>query len=237
VEVKSRGTIGTLMTNSNVGTDAAVAAVLADPIRRELYEWIRRAPGPVTTDQVAAALGLARSTAGFHLDRLVRDGALTVEHRKADGRGGPGSGRPAKFYAAATSELTVSLPPRDYELVGDLLASGVEAALGGGRPVDEALREVARARGRELGAGAQSLEGALREIGYEPVREDDGFEFANCPFHRLARSHTGLVCGLNGALLTGVLEGCAAAGFEVQGVAPPEPCCARIARTVPAADG
>ena len=211
--------------------DLAVAAVLADPIRRTLYDWIRRAPEPVTTDQAAAALGLARSTAGFHLDRLVRDGALTVEHRKAEGRAGPGSGRPAKFYAPAAGELSVSLPPRDYELVGDLLASGVEAALDSGRPVGEALRDVARARGRELGAEAGTLEAALRETGYEPVPDGNGYEFANCPFHRLARAHTGLVCSLNGALLNGVLEGCAVDGLEVQPVAPPHPCCARIAST------
>ena len=211
--------------------DAAIAAVLADPVRRNLYDWIRRAPVPVTTDQAAAALGLPRSTAGFHLDRLVRDGALTVEHRKATGRAGPGSGRPAKFYAPATDELAVSLPPRDYELAGDLLASGVEAALAEGRPVDEALREVARAHGRQLGADAGSLETALRETGYEPVPQGDGYEFANCPFHRLARAHTGLVCGLNGALLTGVLEGCGVDDLEVQPVVPPHPCCARIAPT------
>jgi predicted ArsR family transcriptional regulator len=217
------------MTEMTPRSQAAMAAVLADPIRHALYDWIRRAAGPVTTDQAAAALGLARSTAGFHLDRLVREGALSVEHRKAEGRSGPGSGRPAKFYAPAVGELAVSLPPRDYELVGELLASGVEAALNNGRPVVDALREVARERGRRLGEEAESLEAALRETGYEPVPHADGFEFANCPFHRLARAHTALVCGLNGALLDGVLEGCAAADLEVQPVAPPQPCCARIA--------
>jgi predicted ArsR family transcriptional regulator len=211
--------------------EAAIAAVLADPIRRALYDWIGRADGAVTVDQAALALGLARSTAGFHLDRLVREGALLVEHRKTTGRGGPGSGRPAKFYFPAAAELTVSLPPRDYELVGELLASGIEAALADGRPVDEALAEVAISRGRQLGADAGDLQAALRNTGYEPVAEGDDFEFANCPFHRLARSHTGLVCGLNGALLNGVLEGCGAGGFEVQSAAPGGPCCARIART------
>jgi predicted ArsR family transcriptional regulator len=220
--------MGTLMTDLFPRRDAAVAAVLADPLRRALYDWIRHAPGPVTTDQAAVALGMARSTAGFHLDRLVRDGALTVEHRKAEGRAGPGSGRPAKFYAPAADELAVSLPPRDYELVGDLLASGVEAALDSGQRVDEALHDVARARGRQLAADAGSLEAALRETGYEPVAAGEGYEFANCPFHRLARAHVGLVCGLNGALLNGVLEGCATDGLEVQPVAPPHPCCARI---------
>jgi hypothetical protein len=34
--------------------------------------------------------------------------------------------------------------------------------------------------------------------------------------------------------MNGVLEGCGAGGFEVQGVAPPEPCCARIVPAVSA---
>jgi hypothetical protein len=33
---------------------------------------------------------------------------------------------------------------------------------------------------------------------------------------------------MNGALLDGVLQGCGADGLEVQPVAPPHPCCARI---------
>jgi predicted ArsR family transcriptional regulator len=218
--------------DSQARHDAALAAVLADPIRRSLYDLIRRSADAVTTDQAAAALQLPRSTAGFHLERLVRAGALTVEHRKPGGRSGPGSGRPAKFYAPAAGELAVSLPPRDYELVGELLASGVEAALDSGRPVDDALRDVAGGRGRMLGEQADGLESALRTIGYEPVPEGGGFAFANCPFHRLARAHTGIVCGMNGALLTGVLEGCGAGGLEVQRVDPPGPCCARIAPAV-----
>jgi predicted ArsR family transcriptional regulator len=224
------------MTEFTAENEAAIAAVLADPIRRTLYDWVRRAEAPATVDQAAVALGLARSTAGFHLDRLVREGALRVEHRKQAGRGGPGSGRPAKFYTPASSELTISLPPRDYELVGELLASGIEAALSDGRPVDEALRDVANRRGRQLGADAGDLETALRATGYEPMAEGEDFEFANCPFHRLARAHTGLVCGLNGALLNGVLEGCNAAGYEVQAAAAGGPCCARIARTAHAAE-
>jgi predicted ArsR family transcriptional regulator len=213
------------MTEFSAQSETALAAVLADPIRRALFDWIRRSPVPVTTDQAAAALG------------LVRDGALSVEHRKAPGRVGPGSGRPAKLYAPVAGELAVSVPPRDYELVGELLASGVEAALSDGQPVDEALQDAARVRGRRLGAEAGTLEAALRQTGYEPVLTEDGFDFSNCPFHRLARSHTGLVCGLNGALLQGVLEGTAADSFEVQPVAPPHPCCARIASTSPASAG
>jgi predicted ArsR family transcriptional regulator len=171
---------------------------------------------------------LARSTAGFHLDRLVRDGALRVELRKTSGRNGPGSGRPAKLYSPVAAELAVSLPPRDYELVGELLASGIEGALAQGRPVEEVLHEVAERTGRELGAGGGGVESALRSTGYEPVLDGEGYAFANCPFHRLARSHTGLVCGLNGALLRGVLDGSGATELTVLASAPGDPCCARI---------
>ena len=219
------------MTELSDQNEAAIAAVLADPIRRALYDWIRRAENSVTVDQAARSLGLARSTAGFHLDRLVREGALVVEHRKPAGRAGPGSGRPAKFYSPAVGELTVSFPPRAYELVGDLLASGIEAALADDRPVNEALQEVATRRGRQLGADAGNLHAALRTTGYEPVAQGEDFEFTNCPFHRLAQSHTSLVCGVNGALLNGVIEGCGATGFEVRAAAEGSPCCARIART------
>ena len=33
-----------------------------------MYEFIRRADGPVTRDEAAAAVGISRKLAGFHLD-------------------------------------------------------------------------------------------------------------------------------------------------------------------------
>src|SRR5215218_10289940 len=84
---------------------------LAEPQRRALYRFVVDRGQPVGKDEAAEALGIARTVAGFHLDRLVADGLLTTEFRRLTGRQGPGAGRPAKLYRRAPGELSVSLPP------------------------------------------------------------------------------------------------------------------------------
>ena len=82
----------------------------------------------VGKDEAAAAMGVPRSVAAFHLDRLVADGLLTTEYRRLSGRQGPGAGRPAKLYRRAEGELSVSLPDRRYDLAARLLAGAVDEA-------------------------------------------------------------------------------------------------------------
>lgn len=53
----------------------AQIAALDEPTRRGLYDYVVRQPGPVSRDEAAAALQLPRTTAAFHLDRLVGPGA------------------------------------------------------------------------------------------------------------------------------------------------------------------
>ena len=127
-------------------------------------------------------MGVARSVAAFHLDRLVADGLLTTEFRRLTGRQGPGAGRPAKLYRRAEAELSVSLPARQYDLAAGLLAAAVNDATRTGTPVGEALTRVATERGRELGDRARQEAGkrpsrralldaalaVLDEQGYEP---------------------------------------------------------------------
>ena len=111
---------------------AAVAA-LAEPTRRRLYEHVVRQPAPVSRDEAAAAAGVPRATAAFHLDRLVDDGLLDVHFERRTGRTGPGAGRPAKLYRRAECTVAVSLPERHYDLAGELLAAAmVEAERVGG---------------------------------------------------------------------------------------------------------
>ena len=64
---------------------------------------------PVSRDDVAGALGLARATAAFHLDRLVADGLLDIHFERRSGRTGPGAGRPAKLYRRSDVPVEVSL--------------------------------------------------------------------------------------------------------------------------------
>lgn len=217
---------------TQAGLLAAIASI-HDPLRRALFDFISTSGTAVGRDEAANAVGLARSTAAFHLDRLVDDGVLTVEFKRLSGKTGPGSGRPAKLYSRASDELLVSLPERHYDRVGSLLASSIEESDRTGEPVREALTRVAEASGRDLGERAGTLEGALVRGGYEP-RDDGtgGLILANCPFHRLATSHTELVCQANLALLRGAKAGANDTAHDIVFDPCDGQCCVRVpART------
>jgi predicted ArsR family transcriptional regulator len=186
---------------------AAVSA-LDEPIRRVLYEYVARSDSPVSRDEAAQSLGLARSTAAFHLDRLAEEGLLAVRFKRLSGRTGPGAGRPSKLYVRGPGELAVTVPERHYDFAGQLLLAAIEESAGSGEPVGAVLQRTAHQAGRELGADGGSLEEVLEEHGFEPRPDGDGgLLLGNCPFHRLAQEHTQTVCHLNLELLSGVAEG------------------------------
>jgi predicted ArsR family transcriptional regulator len=186
---------------------AAVSA-LDEPIRRALFDHVSRSGSPVSRDEAAAALGLARSTAAFHLDRLAGEGLLTVEFRRLTGRTGPGAGRPSKLYRRAAGEVTVTVPERHYDFAGQLLLAAIEESAHTGEPAADALLRIAGQTGRALGAGAGSLARVLEDQGYEPRPDGGGgIVLGNCPFHRLAQQHTETVCHLNLELLRGAADG------------------------------
>ena len=184
------------------GPLAAVAA-LGDPLRRRLYRFVAGQDHAVGRDEAAEEVGITRSAAAFHLDRLVSDGLLEVEFRRLTGRQGPGAGRPAKLYRRAQEEIAVSLPARRYALAAGLLAAAVSEAGETGAPVAGVLQRVARERGAGL-AGTADVVDALAGAGYEPREVDDGIVLANCPFHALVAEHPQLVCNMNLALLEGL---------------------------------
>src|SRR5262249_28003114 len=112
---------------------------------------------PVGRDEAAAAVGIGRAIAVYHLDKLVESGLLTASYRRPPGRSGPGAGRPAKRYARSGREFTVSVPPREYELAAHLLAQAVAADQGGASRA--ALRDAAREFGESAGAGHRAAAG------------------------------------------------------------------------------
>jgi predicted ArsR family transcriptional regulator len=208
------------MTSDDLEERIAGVASLAEPQRRALYRFVVAQGGAVSKDQAAAAMGVARSVAAFHLDRLVADGLLTTEFRRLTGRQGPGAGRPAKLYRRAEGDLSVSLPTRQYDLAAGLLAAAVNDATQTGTPVGEALTRVATERGRELGEAARQKAGkrpsrrsrvdaalgVLAEQGYEPRTHGGEIVLANCPFHALVDDQRDLVCGMNRDLLGGMAD-------------------------------
>jgi predicted ArsR family transcriptional regulator len=208
--------------------DLSALAALADPARRALYDYVVSQDHPVSRDDAADALDLKRPTAAFHLERLAEAGLLDVSFARLTGRSGPGAGRPAKLYARATREIEISLPPRHYDLAGQVLAAAIEAAAHGAGSVHDAVGPIAHAVGAQAARGGADLSDVLTRAGYEPQATDDGdVVLANCPFHSLARQHTELVCGMNLQLLRGILDELGAGGEAVLDPAP-DRCCVRL---------
>ncbi|MDE3723143.1 helix-turn-helix domain-containing protein [Nocardiopsis sp. N85] len=206
------------------------AGALADPLRRGLYEYVVESGGEVGRAEAAEALGVQRTLAAHHLDRLVEAGLLETASKRLNGREGPGAGRPAKVYRRADRQVSLHLPPRDYELAAHVLAEAVER-----HGAEEALHAAARAEGlriaRESSAG--SVEALLRERGYEPEADpegEDGLRLRNCPFHTLARAFPPLACGLNLELLRGMLAGVGEDGERARMLPEPGRCCVTISK-------
>lgn len=213
-------------------------ASLNEPMRWRLYLYAVGQDRPVTRDEAALALGVSRPLAAFHLDKLVEEGLLEAEYRRLTGRRGPGAGRPSKLYRRSGRQFVITLPPRSYELAARLLARSLDVSHS--EEALLALRDVAYDFGESLGSEARLLAGPdadpehllhaaevlLTAYGYEPYRSPtDEIRLRNCPFHDLAAAHRPLVCGMNLALLRGVVD-----GLQVQGIAAtfdPQPgmCC------------
>jgi predicted ArsR family transcriptional regulator len=207
----------------------AALAALQDPADRALFDLAAGAVEAIGRDEAAEALGLPRATAAFRLDRLVDRGLLAVEYRRRTGRSGPGAGRPAKLYRLVVDEVAASVPERHYDLAAEILSAAVEQAVDDAVPVGEAVVAVATARGTAIGRQAASLDAALEDGGYSPEADGDEVRLTSCPFHRLARRHTATICGINHALLRGVLAGTGGDPDRAALVPDPAGCCVRIA--------
>lgn len=220
--------------------EAQISAVAAldEPTRRRLYDYVVRQPAPVSRDDAAATLELPRTTAAFHLDRLVDEDLLDVSYQRRTGRSGPGAGRPAKLYQRSDQQVAVSLPQRRYDLAGRLLSSALVQAEHSGDSPRAILDQRAYQLGKELAETTRNAAGdrdtrdtALRVLeayGFEPRVDGDEVTLANCPFHTLAQEYTELVCGMNLRLLDGLLDGLAPTGLTAHLDPTPPHCCVRI---------
>jgi predicted ArsR family transcriptional regulator len=221
---------------------AAVAA-LGDESRRRMVEFVRGSARPVTRDEAAAAVGISRKLAAFHLDKLVEVGLLHAEIA------GPGTvrrvGRRPKVYRAGDADVRVNIPSRSPDLLTAILVEAIGSAADAREDIPDAVVRVARRRGHELGTaerdrtrpgrfgverGLTAAAAVLGVLGFEPRREaPSALTLRNCPFRPHAATSPQLVCALNHALVTGVLD-----GLEIDNVtaalAPrPGECCVRLA--------
>jgi predicted ArsR family transcriptional regulator len=139
-------------------TDAGVAAVqavaaLEDPSRRELYWFIRASAQPVTREQAAAAIGISRKLAAFHLDKLVDAGLLVAAYDRAART--RTRGRAPKAYRPADVQVSISIPERQPAALAELLIAAVLTA-GPDETAREAVLRIAEEHGRALGDDARA---------------------------------------------------------------------------------
>jgi predicted ArsR family transcriptional regulator len=192
--------------------------VLQEPVRRSVYEYVASQPSPVGRDAVAAAAGIGRTLAAFHLDKLADAGLLTVSFAQRAGR----TGRPAKLYRRAPGEVAVSVPPRQYRMLAGVLAEALDEA-----GADTAANAAAYRRGQASPVSGDLVD-HLDGLGYQPFVDDSDVGLRNCPFAAVAGEFPPLVCGLNLALVRGMLAGGGLDGSAARLVAPGDGCCVRV---------
>jgi predicted ArsR family transcriptional regulator len=225
----------------------AALAPLAEPVRRALYLHVIGRSGAVGRDEAAAAVGVGRALAAFHLDRLVEAGLLTPEYRRLSGRTGPGAGRPAKLYRRADREVELSIPERRDDLLARLFAVALDADRHGTASSDVTLERVAREYGSTLGADARRRAGPrpsrprlataatsiLAESGFAPVLDGGTLVLRNCPFDRVARDHRDLVCSMNHSIMEGLVAGLRSSGLRAVFDPAPGRCCMTLQAASP----
>lgn len=213
--------------------DALIAA-LDDPTRRALYRYVADAAHDVGREEAAAAVGAARGTVAFHLDRLVDAGLLTVIYRRLNARAGPGAGRPSKLYRTSSDAAEVSIPPRRYLIAGEILTAALDSI--GSATAGPAVRQAALDQGRRAVvaavAGDSPLPGlltTLTSLGYEPeIVTGDDIRLRNCPFHTLVNHSMERTCAMNQAFLEGVLDGLGDQEHRAELSPSPGHCCVRL---------
>ncbi len=182
------------------------ATALVDPSRRALYDYARRQDHPVSREEAADATRMSRGLAAFHLDKLVDAGLLRARYAAPPDQP-RGRGRAPKVYQVADDGLVITIPERRYELIAEILA---DAVADDPAHADDAARHHAQQRGQILGMRLRGddLRDVLADLGFEPDSAGaDRVVLRNCPFHILATRQTALVCGLNHAFLTGLVNG------------------------------
>lgn len=202
------------------------ARVLGSGTRARIYEHLRRADGPLTVRDVAAAFGLHPNVVRTHLRTLAEAGLLTVSSRKH-----PGGGRPATLFAARDDPdaQLAGGDPADGQarLLARLLVRVLQTAPPGDSGPVARAQDVAVAEGRRLvgalpdrdqsgglPAAARTAVRALRPYAPDARVTRVGGEWAEVAGLEelgdfVAPLHAGLATALQRGLLSGAL---AAAG-------------------------
>jgi predicted ArsR family transcriptional regulator len=181
--------------------DRAISALQDQTRRRILLDfYVHQAEW--TVDGVAEAVGVHRTVAHRHLERLVALGYLTSGQRRGK------SGKPAKLYRLAGQQIDLSYPVRRFARLSALLAESLQQR---GQEGIQGAREAGRRYGASLVAKpSDSVQSVLRQLaplGAEYVIVDQDQVLArNCIFRQACAVAQGVVCELHAGLLEGAFQ-------------------------------
>lgn len=196
-----------------------VSAVLADPTRYSIYQYVLNATRSVSVAEVAEKFGLHPNVARLHLGKLV-DIGLLLAHAAKTGKGG----RPGYVYGPSGHAVSLTVPARDFQLLADLLVQSLALLGEGGK---EAIDQIGRTFGRRLareavesaraqGDGDKTQEefldvcvNALQRLGVQAIitRGIDGASnlvLRTCGFQEVAAEHPEQVCHMCKAMVEGI---------------------------------
>lgn len=181
--------------------DRAISALQDQTRRRILLDfYVHQAEW--TVDGVAEAVGVHRTVAHRHLERLVALGYLTSGQRRGK------SGKPAKLYRLAGHQIDLSYPVRRFARLSALLAESLQQR---GQEGIQGAREAGRRYGASLvGKPSDSVQSVLRQLaplGADYVIVDQDQVLArNCIFRQACAVAQGVVCELHAGLLEGAFQ-------------------------------
>jgi predicted ArsR family transcriptional regulator len=221
---------------------ASLGDAFGDPTRRALYGLVVEADEPLSAGEAATMVGVHRTVARAHLQRLTELGLLQVRVRR-----GPKGGRPAKVYVVAPEPLVAALPPRRYERLAALLVGALRQSAGGDAQAVAAATAVGWQFGREevkrlSTAGTAVCDesgGVLRLTPPAAQRwlDDNGFRatvrdqgpvdicLRNCAFRELATADPQVVCALDRGILRGLFAARETDVALVSSIATGDDCC------------
>ncbi len=187
-----------------------VLKTLGDNTRYAIYLELARSPEPLTTAEVAEALGLHANTVRPHLERMREVGLAQLV---AGSRGGVG--RPQHRYSLAPDAPSLGFEPPMMPMLAGMLVRLAESVGASGADALEVGRDHGRAEARRYRRAPSCIEALVADLdrtGFDPIvgASDDGetalIGFAHCPFRALAEDHTELVCSLHRGIVEGFVD-------------------------------
>ena len=193
----------------------AITSAFGDPTRRKIYLLVREHAGGLTTNEVAAEVGLHANVARHHLEKLAGGSYLEITQRSSDG-----AGRPAKVYRAIEQDLTLEFDVGQDDILITLLgkalsrlpddeAAGLaeEVGLEFGRQMATRMGDRAETQ-RSFRSALHVVADALSSHGFSAHAEQNGEELrivsGHCPFGDVAIEHP-VICAVDRGMVKGLL--------------------------------